>query len=201
MEGWFKFERKWLENGVINRDSEHLAVWIYLLSQAMFEPRQTVFRGKADMLREGQLIAGRKQIAKACGVQEDKVQRILKRFEQAGLIRQEMSARCRRITLVCSQNENEPAQKLHSSRCGSDAEETAQRSGFCTDDAQQLHKTCTKDAQILHTNKECKNDKNERAKKTRAGAREKRRENQSIFSADASYDLSDFYTRAIGMKN
>ena len=65
MEGWFKFERKWLESGVINRDSEHLAVWIYLLSWAMFEPRQAVFRGKADILREGQLIAGRKQISKA----------------------------------------------------------------------------------------------------------------------------------------
>ena len=201
MEGWFKFERKWLENGVINRDSEHLAVWIYLLSWAMFEPRQAVFRGKADILREGQLIAGRKQISKACGVQEDKVQRILKRFEDAGLIKQEMSARCRRITLLFYGNENETAQKLHSSRCSSDAAETAQRSGFCTDDAQQLHKSCTKDAQILHTNKELKNDKNERAKKTRAGARQKRGADQSIFTSDASYDLSDFLTRAIGMQD
>ena len=42
----------------------------------------------------------------------------------------------------------------------------------CTTNAQQMHNKCTTDAQQMHTYKECKNEKNERAKKIRACARD-----------------------------
>ena len=28
--GWIKFYREWLDNPIITKDSEHLAVWTYL---------------------------------------------------------------------------------------------------------------------------------------------------------------------------
>ncbi len=193
MEGWFKFERSWLENGVITADGDHLRLWLQLNAMAVFEPQQAVFRGGAVTLQPGQLITGRKKLATLCGVQEDKVQRILKLFEQAELITQEMSARSRIITLNLHNCETAETQ-------GAAAENDAFVHSTCTTDAQHLHNTCTTDAQHLHTYKECKNEKNERAKKTRASAR-KPPFDQSIFGSDASYDLSLFYTNAIGLRD
>ena len=40
-----------------------------------------------------------------------------------------------------------------------------------------------------------------RMETTRAGARQKRGADQSVFFSDASYDLSDFLSRAIGMQD
>ncbi len=194
MEGWFKFERKWLENGVITADGDHLRVWLTLLSMAAFEPRQALFRGEAVTLQPGQLITGRKALADYSGVQEDKVQRVLKHFAQASLLTQEMSGRNRKITL--NLHNCEAAETL-----GAEAENDADVHNSCTTDAQLLHNRCTTDAQRMHTYKELKNGKNERAKKTRAGARERRWNSQSVFSSDASYDLEEFQRRAIGLQD
>ena len=103
MEGWFKFERKWLENNVLTQDVDHLSVWIHLVAGAAFEPRDVIFRGKPVTLQPGQLITGRRKLAKEVHVQEDKVQRILKRFEEAGYLTQEMSAknRCIFLRIIC----------------------------------------------------------------------------------------------------
>ena len=194
MEGWFKFERKWLENGVITADGDHLRLWLTLLSLAAFEPRQAIFRGKAVTLQPGQLITGRKVLSSLCGIQEDKVQRVLKHFAQAGLLCQEASSKNRKITL--NLHNCEAAETL-----GATAKNDTCVHNRCTTNAQQMHNNCTTDEQHVHTYKELKNDKKERAKKTRAGARQRRGADQSIFSSDASYDLSDFLTRAIGMQD
>ena len=183
MEGWFKFKREWLENRVITADGDHLRVWIFLLAQAAFEPRQAVFRGEAITLEVGQLLTGRKKLAALSGVQEDKVQRVLKRFQNAQLILQESSATCRKITIV---ELYETATELHSA---------------CTADAQPLHSTCTTDAQRMHTYKELKNEKNERAKTMRAQARNAKRKDAQIFSSDASYDLEAYMRHAIGLQD
>ena len=213
MEGWFKFERKWLENSVLTEDTDYLNVWIHLVAGAAFEPRDVIFRGKPVTLQPGQLITGRRKLAKEVHVQEDKVQRILKRFEQAGYLAQETSSKCRRITLFFDRVD---AQEMHS-RCtaseqaqtqtgrgetGIAANENAQQMhSTCTTDTQQMHSTYTTDAQQMHTYKELKNEKNERAKNLRAGARETKRGKDSVFSADASYDLQAFMKNAIGLRD
>ena len=194
MEGWFKFERAWLDNGVITQDGDHLRVWLQLNAMAAFEPRQAIFRGEAVTLQPGQLITGRKQLAALSGVQEDKVQRVLKHFTQAALITQEMASKNRKITL--NLHNREPAETL-----GAAAENGTFVHNTCTTDAQHLHNTCTTDAQHLHTYKELKNEKKERAKKTRAGARKPQGNQTSIFSSDASYDLATFDRIAIGLRD
>ena len=182
MEGWFKFERKWLESGVINRDSEHLAVYVYLCAKAVFEPKQTTFGKEPIVLQPGQLITGRRKIAEDCRITDSKVTRVLTLFEKAGLIEQKTKSACRLIT-VCDVQLEPQAYHARTTR-----------------EPQANHARTTSEPQA-NTNKECKNDKNERAKKTRAGARQKRGADQSIFTSDASYDLSDFLTRAIGMQD
>ena len=79
--GWIKLHRKLLDNPVVMKDSDHLAVWIYLLLNASHTEYPVLFGGKKISLKAGQLITGRKIIASTLGISESKVRRILDLFE------------------------------------------------------------------------------------------------------------------------
>lgn len=79
--GWVKLHRKMLDNPIIMKDAEHLAVWMYLLLNATHAEYPALFKGKKIMLQPGQLITGRKSIASTLCVNESKVRRILDLFE------------------------------------------------------------------------------------------------------------------------
>ena len=81
MDGWIKLHRKMLDNPIVLKDADHLAIWVYLLLNATHEDYKTLFGGKAFMLHPGQLITGRKKIAKALNINEHKVERVLKLFK------------------------------------------------------------------------------------------------------------------------
>ena len=57
-DGWIKLHRKILENPVVCKDADYLAVWIYLLLKATHDEIQMIFRGEKIRLRPGQLITG-----------------------------------------------------------------------------------------------------------------------------------------------
>lgn len=79
--GWIKLHRKMLDNPIIMKDADHLAVWMYLLLNATHAEYPALFKGKKIMLQPGQLITGRKSIAEALSVNESKVRRIMNAFE------------------------------------------------------------------------------------------------------------------------
>ena len=79
--GWIKLHRKLLDNPVVMKDTDHLAVWIYLLLNASHTEYPVLFKGKKIMLQPGQLITGRKSIASTLCISESKVRRILDLFE------------------------------------------------------------------------------------------------------------------------
>ena len=81
MSGWIKVHRKMLDNPVVFKDPDHLAVWMYLLLEATHQEYPQMFGGRKVILKPGQLITGRKKIAEKTGVQESKVKRILNRFK------------------------------------------------------------------------------------------------------------------------
>lgn len=81
MDGWIKLHRKMLDNPIVNKDPEHLAVWVWLLLNATHRERAAVFNGEKIILKPGQLIAGRKKIAEDCHVSESKVFRIMEHFK------------------------------------------------------------------------------------------------------------------------
>ena len=64
--GWIKFYREWLDNPIITKDSEHLAVWTYLFVKAIHTEKDSIFRGKQITLKAGQLLALQKDIC-LCG--------------------------------------------------------------------------------------------------------------------------------------
>ena len=79
--GWIKLHRKLLDNPIIMKDSDHLAVWTYLLLNATHAEYPALFKGQKIILKPGQLITGRKSIAEKLSINESKVRRILDSFE------------------------------------------------------------------------------------------------------------------------
>lgn len=86
---WIKLHRKMLDNPVVMKDPDHLAVWVYLLLGAAWTEHDTVFGGKVILLKPGQIPTGRKKISAETGVEESKVKRILNFFKSNQLIDQQ----------------------------------------------------------------------------------------------------------------
>lgn len=89
-----------LDNPIIMKDAEHLAVWMYLLLNATHAEYPALFKGKKITLQPGQLITGRKSIASTLCVSESKVTRILSAFESEQQIEQLTSNKNRLISVV-----------------------------------------------------------------------------------------------------
>lgn len=98
--GYLKLYRKTLDNPTVMKDSDHLAIWMWLLMNAKFFPTDDWFGGQRITLQPGQFITGRKKISEALGVSESKVQRVLKCYESEHMIEQQTDRQGRLITIV-----------------------------------------------------------------------------------------------------
>lgn len=145
MEGWIKLHRKLLDNPIITKDSDYLAVWIYLLLNTTHKEYDALFNGKRITLKAGQLITGRKSVSEKLKIDENKVQRILKTLENEHQIEQQSGNRNRLITIVSWNKYQQDEQQ----------------------NEQQVNNNCTTDEQQMNTNKNDKNIKNDKnGKKT-----------------------------------
>lgn len=100
MDGWIKLHRKIWDNPIVTKDSDHLAVWVWLLTHATHRERAAMFGGEKILLAPGQLITGRKQISEATGVNESKVKRILELFKSDQQIDQQTNRHGSVISIV-----------------------------------------------------------------------------------------------------
>lgn len=100
-EGWIKVHRKMLQNPVVMKDADHLAVWVYLLLNATHDKWKTIFGGKKITLKPGQLIVGRKKIASELHISPSKVYRVLNAFKSEHQIEQRTTPHGTLIT-ICS---------------------------------------------------------------------------------------------------
>ena len=124
--GYIYLHRKILENPIIMKDSDYLSTWIYLLLEATHKKMDALFKGNRITLLPGQLITGRKAISLLLCIDEAKVQRILKHFENNKQIEQQTSNKNRLITII----------KWHEYQ----------------KDEQQVNNNCTTDEQQVNTN-------------------------------------------------
>lgn len=134
-EGYIKLYRKMLNNPIICKDSDYFSVWIYLLLNATHSEYDVMFKNERITLKAGQLITGRKVIAKKFNIDENKVQRILKNLEKQHQIEQQTSTKNRLISIV---NWSEYQIERHSNK-------------------QQVNNKRTTSEQQLNTNKNVKN--------------------------------------------
>lgn len=98
--GWISLHRKILDNPIVCKDSDHLAVWIYLLLNVTHQERDTVFKGKRITILPGQQLFGRQAISQCLKISESKVQRILKTFEIEQQIEQQTGNKNRLISIL-----------------------------------------------------------------------------------------------------
>lgn len=99
-QGFIYLHRKIWKNPIITKDAEHLAVWVWLLTNATHQPVDVMFGSERLTLKAGQLVTGRKKIAEETHVSESKVERILKLFEIEHQIEQQTNSKGRLISLI-----------------------------------------------------------------------------------------------------
>ena len=167
--GWIKLHRKLVDNPVVMKDSDYLALWVYLLLQASHAPCPIIFKGEKITLKPGQLITGRKVLSSELKIDENKVTRILKTFENEQQIEQQTSNKNRLITIVSWDVYQKGEQRNN----------------------QQVNNKRTTDEQQVNTNKNNKNIKDNREGKS--GKSEKRFSPPSIEEVD-SYIREKGYT-------
>ena len=98
--GYIKLHRKILDNPLVMKSSDHFAVWMYLLLNAAHKKYDTLIGSERVTLNPGQLVTGRKKIAKDLKINESKIQRILKLFENCQQIEQQTNNLCRVISIL-----------------------------------------------------------------------------------------------------
>lgn len=137
MEGWIKIHRKILENPIICKDSDYLAVWIYLLLNATHKEIPALFKGKKIILQKGQLITGRKSMSNQLKISESKIYRIINDFKSEQQIEQQTSNQNSLISILNWDKYQQIEQQ----------------------NEQQMNNERTTDEQPVNTNKNVKNDK------------------------------------------
>lgn len=140
MEGWIKIHRKILENPIICKDSDYLAVWIYLLLNATHKETPALFKGKKITLQKGQLITGRKSISNQLKISESKIYRIISCFKSEQQIEQRTSNQNSLITILNWDKYQQIEQQ----------------------NEQQMNNERTTNEQRVNTNKNVKNVKNDK---------------------------------------
>lgn len=100
--GFIKLHRQLLDNPIVCKDADHLAVWVWLLLKAAWVESDVTFGKQRITLQPGQLPPiSRNTIASELRIDNSKVQRILKSFENEHQIEQRTNHQCRLIS-ICS---------------------------------------------------------------------------------------------------
>lgn len=97
--GWAKLHRKMQENPRF-KDSAWVHVWVFLLLNATHKAHRMIFNGVDTELRPGQLITSRKSISDGTGINQSKVERMLKTLKTEHQIEQVSSPVSRLITIL-----------------------------------------------------------------------------------------------------
>lgn len=96
--GWIKIHRKIKDKGYYKK-SEYIHLWIHLLLEANRDAKEFMWNGSVMKLKSGQFITGRKSLSSETGINESKVERILKVFENEQQIEQQKTTKFRLITI------------------------------------------------------------------------------------------------------
>lgn len=99
MAGWIKLHRSILEKGWIKKP-EYVQLWVVLLLLASHDDREYFWNGKTIILKSGQLITGRKALSRKTGIDENKIERILKCFKSEQQIEQQTTSTSRLISIL-----------------------------------------------------------------------------------------------------
>lgn len=137
MEGWIRVHRKIIDAPWFNK-SEYVHLWLYLLLKANHKDQEVFIGNEKVLVKRGQLLTSRHKLSEVVHIQENKIYRILKCFENEHQIEQHKT---RKYTVISIVNYD-----------------TYQKSE--QDNEQQMNNKRTADEQQMNTNNNDKNDNN-----------------------------------------
>lgn len=98
-QGYIKLHRKILEKGYYKK-SQYIHLWVHLLLIANHKSNEFMWNNEIIIIKEGQLITGRKQLSEDTGISESTIERILKLLENEHQIEQQKTTKYRVITIL-----------------------------------------------------------------------------------------------------
>jgi len=98
-QGWVKLHRQLIENPIITKPS-YLALWVVLLLKANHKENKFMWNGNIIVVKEGQMITGRKELSKETKIPESTIEDILNYLEKQHQIQQQKTTKYRLITIV-----------------------------------------------------------------------------------------------------
>lgn len=99
LSGWVKLHRG-LSDHHIASDPHSLSVWIHLLMLANHSETKRLINGRLVTVMPGQILTSRKSLSAKTGVQETKVERILRRMQNEQQIEQQGTTKFRVISIL-----------------------------------------------------------------------------------------------------
>jgi hypothetical protein len=79
-QGWIKLHRKLLESPIF-KDSQAVHLWLHILLKANHKDGQFLIGNTMVDIKRGQMLTGRKALAKETGINESKIRRLLNLYE------------------------------------------------------------------------------------------------------------------------
>ena len=137
MEGWISIHRKLIEASWFKK-SEYVHLWLYLLLKANHKDKEVFIGNEKILIKRGQLLTSRNKLSEAVHVQENKIYRILKCFENEHQIEQQKTSRYTIISIVNYDTYQKNEQVIE----------------------QQMNNERTADEQPMNTNNNINNDNN-----------------------------------------
>lgn len=137
MEGWIRVHRKIIDEPWFNK-SEYVHLWLYLLLKANHKDQEIFVGNEKVLVKRGQLLTSRHKLSEVVHVQENKIYRILKCFENEHQIEQRKTKKYTVISIV-----------------NYDIYQKSEQ-----DNEQQMNNRCTTDEQSMNTNNNDNNDNN-----------------------------------------
>lgn len=119
MEGWIRIHRKLIESTWFNK-SEYVHLWLYLLLKANHKDREVFIGNEKVLVKRGQVLTSRNKLSEVVHIQESKIYRILKCFENEQQIEQHKTKKYTVITILnydtYQQNEQVNEQQMNNKR-------------------------------------------------------------------------------------
>jgi len=98
-QGWIMIHRKIKESSIWT-DSQAVHLWLTLLINANHAENEFLQNGSLVRVKRGQVLTGRKALSAETGINESKIQRLLKTFEKCHMIEQLTNNRSRLISIL-----------------------------------------------------------------------------------------------------
>lgn len=98
-EGWISIHRK-IKNSNWYKDSQYVHLWLHLLLSACYKDTDVKVGNNIIHLKRGQLLTSRKSLESDVHIQESKIYRILKCFENEQQIEQQKNRKYTIISII-----------------------------------------------------------------------------------------------------